>query len=280
MIQTGPYHVKRLVCLTRRADARGGPMRTTIARALPVHYAWIVAAVIFVTLLTGVGIRATPSVLIVPLEEAFGWSRTTISFAISINIVLFGLMGPFAAALMQQIGIRRTVLLALALLAVSVAASTLMTQPWQLILSWGLAVGLGTGVTTLVLGATIVNRWFAKNQGLVMGIITASTATGQLVFLPLLAAVIAAEGWRSAVWITAIAAAVMIPVVALLLPENPADIGLRPYGATADVPPPPPRANPIVVAFPALGRAAESGGFWLLFASFFLCAASTHRLIP
>ena len=254
-------------------------MRTTLARALPVHYAWIVAAVIFVTLLTGVGIRATPSVLIVPLEEAFGWSRTTISFAISINIVLFGLMGPFAAALMQQIGIRRTILLALALLTASVAASTLMTEPWQLILSWGIAVGLGTGVTTLVLGATIVNRWFAKNQGLVMGFITASTATGQLVFLPLLAAVIAAEGWRSAAWITAAAAAVMIPVVALLLPENPADIGLRPYGATADVPPPPPRANPIVVAFAALGRASKSGGFWLLFASFFVCGASTNGLI-
>src|SRR5258708_17373566 len=155
MIQTGLWQVKRLVCPPGRADARGGPMRTTIARALPVPYAWIVAAVIFVTLLTGVGIRATPSVLIVPLEEAFGWSRTTISFAISINIVLFGLMGPFAAALMQQIGIRRTILLALAPLTASVSSSTLMTEPWQLILSWGIAVGLGTGVTTLVLGATI-----------------------------------------------------------------------------------------------------------------------------
>ncbi|HKW53619.1 MAG TPA: MFS transporter [Stellaceae bacterium] len=254
-------------------------MRTALARALPVHYAWIVAAVIFVTLLTGVGIRATPSVLLVPLQDAFGWSATTISLAISINIALFGLMGPFAAALMQRIGIRRTVMLALFVLAISVAASTLMTKPWQLILSWGIAVGLGTGVTTLVLGATIVNRWFVKNQGLVMGIITASTATGQLVFLPLLAAVIAAEGWRSAVWITATAAAVMIPVVALLLPESPAELDLRPYGATADVPPPPPRANPIVVAFAALGRASKSGGFWLLFASFFVCGASTNGLI-
>ncbi|HJT08049.1 MAG TPA: MFS transporter, partial [Stellaceae bacterium] len=144
-------------------------MRTTLARALPVHYAWIVAAVIFVTLLTGVGVRATPSTLLVPLQQAFGWSATTISLAISINIALFGLMGPFAAALMQRIGIRRTVILALFVLAVSVAASTLMTKPWQLILSWGVAVGLGTGVTTLVLGATIVNRWFAKNQGVVMG---------------------------------------------------------------------------------------------------------------
>ena len=231
-------------------------MRTALALALPVHYAWVVAAVIFVTLLTGVGIRATPSTLLVPLQQAFGWSATTISLAISINIALFGLMGPFAAALMQRIGIRRTVVLALCVLAIAVASSTFMTEPWQLILSWGIAVGLGTGVTTLVLGATIVNRWFAKNQGLVMGVITASTATGQLVFLPLLAAVIAADGWRSAVWITAAAAAVMIPVVAFLLPESPAELGLRPYGATSDAPPAPPRANPMVVAFAALGRAS------------------------
>src|SRR5690348_4452616 len=254
-------------------------MRTTLARALPIHYAWVVAAVIFVTLLAGVGVRATPSVLLVPLQQAFGWSATTISLAISINIALFGLMGPFAAALMQRIGIRRTVMLALFVLAIAVASSTLMTAPWQLILSWGIAVGLGTGVTTLVLGATIVNRWFVKNQGLVMGVITASTATGQLIFLPLLAAVIAADGWRSAVWITAIAAAEMIPVVAFLLPESPAELGLRPYGATSDAPPAPPRANPIVVAFSALGRASKSGGFWLLFASFFVCGASTNGLI-
>ena len=252
----------------------------TLARALPVHYAWIVAAVIFLTLLAGVGIRATPSVLIVPLEQAFGWSRATISFAISVNIVLFGLMGPFAAALMQQIGIRRTVLLALALLAVSVAASSWMTETWQLVLTWGLAVGLGTGVTTLVLGATIVNRWFSKHQGMMMGVITANTATGQLVFLPLLAAVAAADGWRSVVWIAALAATVMIPVVALLLPESPAAIGLKPYGAGDEaVAPPAVRANPIAAAFGALGRASKSGGFWLLFASFFVCGASTNGLI-
>ena len=245
-----------------------------------VHYAWIAAAVTFLTLLTAVGIRATPSVLIVPLEQSLGWSRGIISLAISLNIVLYGLMGPFAAALMQQIGIRRTVLLALALITTSVAASTLMTAPWQLVLTWGLAVGLGTGVTALVLGATIVNRWFNKRQGLVMGIITASTATGQLVFLPLLASVAEADGWRPVIWITAIAAAAMIPVVAILLPENPADIGARPYGASDETTAPPAaRANPIAVAFSALGRASGSGAFWLLFASFFVCGASTNGLI-
>jgi MFS family permease len=253
-----------------------------IARRLSgrIHYAWIVAVVTFLTLLTAVGVRVTPSVLIVPLEQAFGWSRATISFAISINILLYGLMGPFAAALMQQFGIRRTVLVALTLLAGSVAASTLMTEPWQLVLSWGLAVGLGSGVTALVLGATIVNRWFSRQQGLVMGVITASTATGQLVFLPILAAVAQAGGWQPVVWIAALAAAAMIPIVALLVPETPAAIGLQPYGATAgSVVWPTRRANPIGVAFAALGRGAKSGGFWLLFASFFVCGASTNGLI-
>ena len=253
-----------------------------IARRLSgrIHYAWIVAVVTFLTLLTAVGVRVTPSVLIVPLEQAFGWSRATISFAISINIVLYGLMGPFAAALMQQFGIRRTVLIALTLLAGSVAASTLMTEPWQLVLSWGLAVGLGSGVTALVLGATIVNRWFSRQQGLVMGVIAASTATGQLVFLPILAAVAQAGGWQPVVWIAALAAAAMIPIVALLVPETPAAIGLQPYGAAAGaLVAPTLRANPIGVAFAALGRGAKSGGFWLLFASFFVCGASTNGLI-
>jgi MFS family permease len=254
----------------------------TLTRWLPrrVHYAWVVAAVIFLTLLAAVGVRATPSVLIVPLEQTFGWSSGTISFAISINIILYGLMGPFAAALMQQLGIRRTVLLALALLSSSVAASTFMTEPWQLVLSWGLAVGLGSGVVALVLGAMIVNRWFAKHQGLVMGMITASTATGQLVFLPMLAAVAQDHGWRPVVWIAALAAAAMIPLVALLVPESPAAIGLKPYGAAEDAEIAAPlRANPLTLAFATLGRAAKSTGFWLLFASFFVCGASTNGLI-
>ena len=248
-------------------------MRTLARRLAPrIHYAWIVAAITFLVLLAAVGIRSTPSVLIVPLGQAFGWSRATVSLAISINIVLYGLVGPFAGALMQQVGIRRTVLLALALLAASIFASSFMSAPWQLVLSWGVAVGLGSGVTALVLGATIVNRWFARQQGLVMGVITASTATGQLVFLPMLASVAEGEGWRPVVWIAAAAAAAMIPLVALLMPETPASIGLKPYGAAADAPDAgTARANPLGVALGALGRGAQSGGFWLLFASFFVC---------
>ncbi len=255
-----------------------------IVRLLParVHYAWVVAAVIFLTLLAAVGIRATPSVLIVPLEHAFGWGRATISLAISINIVLYGLMGPFAAALMQQFGIRRTIIAALALLALSSAGSAFMTEPWQLVLSWGIAVGLGSGVVALVLGATVVNRWFERDRGLVMGVITASTATGQLVFLPLLAGVAESEGWRPVVWIVALAAAIMVPMVALFVPERPSDLGLRPYGAPPGAPAAPAThagANPVSIALAALGRGSKSLGFWLLFASFFVCGASTNGLI-
>ena len=244
------------------------------------HYAWVVAGLAFLTLLAAVAIRATPSVLIVPLEQAFGWSSGTISLAIAVNIVLYGLMGPFSGALMQRFGIRRTVLLALTLLAASVGASSFMTQPWQLVLSWGIAVGLGSGVTALVLGATIVNRWFAERQGLVMCLITASTATGLLVFLPMLAAVADKDGWRPVVWIAAAVAAAMIPIVALLLPESPAAIGVRRYGAaTEDEMAATTRSNPLGLALSALGRASRSTGFWLLFASFFICGASTNGLI-
>ena len=201
-----------------------------LARSLDgrMHYAWVVVAVTFVLLLTAAGVRATPSVLIVPLEEAFGWSRATISFAVAINIFLYGLMGPFAAALMQSLGIRRSIFIAMALVALSVAASTLMTQAWQLMLLWGVMVGMGVGVVAMVLGATIVSRWFSTNRGLAMGILAASTASGQLVFLPLLAKLAGSIGWQAVTIVVSVAAAALIPLAALLLPERPCVRGSAP----------------------------------------------------
>ena len=158
----------------------------------------MVAAVTFLTLLAAAGVRATPGVLIVPLETEFGWSRATISFAVGINIFLYGLIGPFAAAVMDRFGLRRTMLAALALIAAGVALTPLMTHPWQLVLLWGVVVGTGSGATALVLGATVAARWFAVRRGLVMGVLTASTATGQLVFLPFLASLAVNHGWRMA----------------------------------------------------------------------------------
>lgn len=244
------------------------------------HYGWVVVGLVFLTLLASAGVRATPGVLIVPLQQAFGWDRATISVAMSVSLFLFGFMGPFAGAAMQTLGVRKTVIFALSLLAVSVGASSFMTQPWQLILTWGLLVGIGTGSMAQVLTATIANRWFVKNRGLVIGLLSASTATGQLVFLPELAAVATHFGWRWVVYIVAAVAAIVIPLIYWLLPERPADLALAAYGATTgEVAAAPPSRNPIAMAFGALRRAARVRDFWLLFSTFFVCGLSTNGLI-
>jgi sugar phosphate permease len=228
----------------------------------PVHYAWKVAAVIFVVLLAAAGVRATPSVLIVPLEQEFGWNRALISSAVSVNLILYGLVGPFAAAVMQSVGIRRTVIASLALAATGVALTTAMRAPWQLVLFWGVLVGLGTGTTAIVLGATIVQRWFTARRGLVMGVLTASTATGQLVFLPILASLVGRSGWRSVSVVVAGTILVVIPIVFFIVRDRPSDLGLLPYGASPDDPPVAlPRANPLANALGALARAAVSATF-------------------
>lgn len=246
-----------------------------------IHYAWIVIAVTFLIMLVTAGIRATPSVMMVPLERGFGWTRTTISLALAINLALFGLMGPFAAAAMQRFGMRRTVMIALAVLAGAVALSSRMNAAWQMVLIWGVLVGGATGATSTTLGAAVVNRWFTQHRGLAMGILTASSATGQLAFLPLMAWVVEHRGWRSIVVLVAIAAAIVLPIVALLLPERPSAVGLRRVGEADDAPIESAHssANPIAIAFAALGKAAKVGDFWLLFFTFFICGASTNGYI-
>jgi sugar phosphate permease len=245
------------------------------------RYAFVVAGVIFFSLLVSAGMRSTPGVLILPLESAFGWDRETVSLSASIGILLYGLMGPFAAALMQGIGIRRTLMGGLALMSAAAALSLLMEEPWQLVATWGVLSGLGTGSVALVLGATIVSRWFVTNRGLMMGLLTASTATGTLLFLPGLAAIAEAGGWQPVVVTVAIAAATLIPVVAWLLPERPQDAGLQPYGqpagTKADIAPA--RANPIRIAFEGLFRASRHPTFWLLFGTFFVCGFTTNGLV-
>ena len=244
------------------------------------HYAWIVAGVTFFTLLATAGIRSAPGVLIVPFEQEFGWSRATISAAVSVNLVLYGLTGPFAAALLDRIGVRATMLLALTLLATGVALTTLMTAPWQLVLLWGVVVGGGTGMTALALGATVVNRWFSTRRGLVMGVLTASTATGQLLFLPLMASIVERYGWRPAVLGIAAVALVVLPLVGLLMRDQPADVGRAPYGDDGPVRPTArSTANPAGVALRALARGVRSGDFWLLAGGFFICGVSTNGLI-
>jgi MFS family permease len=245
------------------------------------HLAWIVAAVTFLTLLGASGFRSTPGVLIVPLEDEFGWSRTVISVAVSVNLVLFGLAGPFAAAAMNRFGIRRVVLAALALVGTGSLLTVWMTASWQLILLWGVVVGLGTGAMAGVLAATVATRWFVRRRGLVVGALTAAGATGQLVFLPVLAALAEGPGWRwSSVAVTAGALLVM-PLVLVFLRNSPADAGLRPYGASEDSPITPPVAppNPVGTALRVLREASRTPAFWLLAGSFAICGATTNGLI-
>jgi len=243
------------------------------------HYAWIIVAITFALMIASAGVRSAPTMLIQPLQHEFDWSTATISAAIGVNIVLFGLMGPFAAALMVRFGLRRIVIGALALLATASALSSLMTQPWELVVTWGLMVGLGTGSVGLVLGATVVNRWFETNRGTVMGLLTASNATGQLIFLPLFGILIARIGWRAEVLTVAAVCALFIPIVFFAFREYPADVGLPPYGATAIVPTQASTANPLGNTLAALRTGTRSRDFWLLAGSFFICGASTNGLI-
>jgi len=248
-------------------------------RNQPVHYAWIVAAVAFLVLIGASAIRSAPGVLITTLQDEFGWSRATISFAISINLLVFGFIGPFSAALMERYGIRRVVSGALVVMAAGALGTLLMSQPWHLYLSWGLIVGVSTGSIVSVLAASVSQRWFVQRRGLAVGILTAAGATGQLAFLPLLAWLSTKFGWE-AVSITAAASALLVlPVAAWLLRNMPSDLGIVPFGAPADYQVAASTVNPIERAFGGLRIAVKSRDFWLLAGTFFICGASTNGLI-
>jgi len=244
-----------------------------------IHYAWVVAAVTFIALMGAAGFRATPSVLIVPLQHEFGWNRAVISLAVSINLILFGLTGPFAAALMDRFGLRVVAVAALITVATGALLTTLMNAPWQLYLLWGVVVGLGTGSMASVLAATVASRWFVRRRGLVLGALTAAGATGQLIFLPGLGWLAQNVGWREAAIAVAVAALAVVPIVGLLMRNRPSDVGLRAYGATEADSAPTTTGSPIANAFRGLGIGVRSRDFWLLAGSFFICGASTNGLI-
>ncbi len=244
------------------------------------HYGWIVVGVTFMTLLIGAGVRSAPGILLVPLEEEFHWSRATISFAVAVGLLLYGFIGPFAAAVMERFGLRRTMIAALSMLCTGVALTTLMRESWQLILLWGVTVGAGTGFIANVLGAIVAARWFTARRGLVVGILTGSAAAGQLIFLPTFAAITKHFGWRATVLTVAVIALMIIPLVALLMRERPEDVGLAPYGETGPSKPVAAvRGNPVALALRTLADAARRRDFWLLAGSFFMCGASTNGLI-
>lgn len=268
------------VTQTTESAARDARRRISpeVRRRPRIHRAWIVAAVTFVTIIGGAAFNSLPGLLIDPLHTEFDWSRGEIGLAVSIDMALYGLTAPFAAALMDRFGIRRVVVVALGAVAAGALASVWMTAAWQLMVYWGVLVGLGSGSMAMAFSATVTHRWFVARRGLVTGILTAAGASGQLVFLPLCAWIIDAHGWRPASVTVALAALVVVPFVWLLMRDHPADVGLAPYGGKYVEKPAPARgaaSRTVRVLFDA----ARTGPFWLLAGTFAICGASTNGLI-
>ncbi|MFJ3878252.1 MFS transporter [Streptomyces sp. NPDC090077] len=264
--------------MTQTAPASPTAAPRTPRRPGRVHRAWFAAAVAFVTIIGAAAFASLPGLLIEPLHAEFDWSRGTIGFAISVNLALYGLTAPFAAALMDRFGIRKVVAVALTVIAGGSLATVWMTAAWQLVLLWGVLVGLGSGSMALAFAATVTNRWFTARRGLVTGILTAAGASGQLVFLPLLSWLVENHGWRPASVTVALSALAVVPFVWLLLRDHPADVGLAPYGGVYE-PKPAPVPGAARRALTVLFRAARTGPFWLLAGTFAICGASTNGLV-
>ncbi|GAB3407854.1 MFS transporter [Schumannella luteola] len=246
------------------------------------HPAWLVAGAGLLALVGAAGFRSAPSALMVPIEQDLGWSRTDISVAVGINILLFGLTAPFAAALMERFGLRRVVAVALLLISAGAALSTLSTAPWMLVATWGVLIGVGTGSMALVFAALIADRWFLRRRGLITGVLTAGSAAGQLVFLPIVARLAVESDWRVASLVIAVIALVVMPFAVLGLRNSPAELGMTPYGSPADaLPALPPKSAvaPARRALQVLARAARVRTFWALVAGFAICGATTNGLI-
>jgi predicted MFS family arabinose efflux permease len=275
------FHVLTIGPLSFGA-ARGDCVRVSelsAARASRIHPAWWVAAVTFLALVGAAGFRAVPGVLMTPLHDEFGWSISTISAAAAVNMALYGLTAPFAAALMERFGIRRVVTAALLVVAAGSGLTVFMTASWQLILCWGVLVGLGTGAMALALVATVTGRWFVAQRGLVSGVLTAGGAAGGLVFLPLVSQVADRFGWRPASLAVAAAALAVAPFVMWLLRDRPRDLGVAPYGGVPADDVEPVRRGAARMALRALATAARTRGFWYLAAGMMICGATTMGLI-
>src|SRR5215471_6561877 len=256
-------------------------LAATLARR-NIHYGWVMVGVTFLTALITAGTVGAPGVFIVPLKKEFGWTTAEISSALSIRFILFGLIAPFAAALHNRFGVRNVTRLALFVVLSALVLSLLMTKVWQLMLLWGVVIGIGTGMTALVLGATVAARWFSARRGLVVGILTASVATGQLIFLPLLASLTERYGWRIALGLVCVMLCVSAFAVLMIMRDRPSDVGLRPFGDTGTEPlpaPAPAKAPILAVALGTLRDASKSAVFWALFLTFAICGASTAGLI-
>jgi MFS family permease len=247
-----------------------------------IHYAWVVAFVTFFAALVAAGAVGSVGVMLLPLQMEFGWTQAEISSALAIRLALLGLVAPFAAALFIRFGLRPVMVASLLLIAAGTGASIYMTALWQLVALWGVVVGLAAGLTALVMSATVATRWFETRRGLVIGLLSAATAMGQLVFLPFMAWLVKADGWRTATLALCVFYAVAVALVVIFIRNRPSDVGLRPFGASPDSPiaaPVTPQGNLFLAPFEALAVAIRKPIFWILAGSFFVCGASTNGLV-
>ena len=242
------------------------------------HRAWVIAGVTFLTLIAAAAFRSTTSVLFEPLEMHFGWTRSQTSLAVTVNLIFYGLTAPFAAVFMERFRIKRTAMVALTLIGLGTGLTLTMTEVWQLVLYWGVFVGLGTGALALVFASIVANRWFETRRGLVTGIFSAAYATGQLLFLPLIAHLVMASGWQLGSLVVTLLVAALIPIFFFMFKEKPADVGLLPYGATEPrVEEQAPRT--VKATITTLTEAFRSKAFWVLAGTFFVCGWTTNGLI-
>ena len=246
-----------------------------------IHYSWVILFIAFFSIITAGIIRSSSGVFIVPFENEFGWDRSTISFAFAISLLLYGISGPFMAALIEVIGLKKMMILAMATLLVGILLTFFMVKPWQLVLTWGIIIGLGSGLFLTVLSPYIANQWFEKKRGLALGILTASTATGQLILLPLLAIIVETYSWKWAMGLILILSLIMLAIILLFMKNSPQEAGLLPYGqeVASTVKKVEKKGNPVKIAFQTLLEAVKVKEFWLLAGSFFICGLSTSGLI-
>jgi MFS family permease len=244
-----------------------------------IHRAWLVAGVTFLTLISAAAFRSTTSIMFMPLEMEFGWTRSLTSSALSVNLIVYGLTAPFAATLMERFSPKRVVIAALALVALGTGLTVCMTQPWQLMLYWGVFVGLGTGCLALVFGSLVANRWFANRRGLVTGIFSAAYATGQLIFLPVLTTVVMKSGWRIGSLTVAAFATLVIPIFAILFKNSPEEAGTLPYGGAHPESSGGAAPRTAMETIRVLVKAANQPAFWVLAGTFFVCGWTTNGLI-
>jgi sugar phosphate permease len=247
-----------------------------------VHYAWVIAAVTFFAMLTTSAALGLPGAMLQPLSKEFGWTTDQLSSVFAVRFALFGLLGPFAAIFISRFGLRRVMIAAAGFIATAMVLATGVTQLWQLFVLWGLVLGCGTGLTALVLGAMVANRWFTEHRGLVVGLFAASSATGQLIFLPIAAWMIENLGWRYAVIPVFVACTLVGLLASLFMRDHPRDVGLRSYGEPAGTPqdaPAAPARLDFLGPFKVLASVSKNRTFWFLAGSFFVCGLSTNGLV-